>query len=363
MTSLRSEKSSGNIARGIALAVASVLLVSTFLLFDSHPSRDWEAKKVSIPKGSSLREITSIFTKEKALPHPAAFRGFALLTGTGRRLQHGEYTFPNPPSAYGAWKKLIEGDVVKYPVIVRPGANLFDVAALLGAYMLADPGKFLEAATSESLLARLGIPGESAEGYLVPDTYNLVKNLPSEEILGIMTRPFRKKFTPEMERKAAAAGFSVHEIVTIASIIEKETGVPREKPLVSSVIRKRLALGMPLQMDPTVIYGVKRFDGTVTRKDLQAPGPYNTYMNRGLPPGPIANPGASSIAAALQPANAEFLYFVSNNDGTHTFSRTLPEHARAVENLRRARKEGAESGPPPAETAPATPPPLPSGPS
>jgi UPF0755 protein len=132
---------------------------------------------------------------------------------------------------------------------------------------------------------------------------------------------------------------SLHQVVTIASIIEKETGVEEEKPIVSAVIRKRLAIGMPLQMDPTVIYGAKRFDGTVTRKDLRMEGPYNTYLNRGLPPGPICNPGLASLAAALNPSNTEYLYFVSKNDGSHTFSRTLPEHLRAVEQFRRAVRE------------------------
>ncbi len=347
----RIKKRPGGILRGAALGALAAMLASTFLLFDSHSSRDWKGMKVSIPKGSSLAEITTIFAGEKALPHPLAFRGFALLTGTGRHLQYGEYTFPSPPSAYRAWRKLVTGDVVKYPVVVRPGSNLYDVAAMLGAYSLVEPQAFLEAAASRPLLERLGIPAESAEGYLVPDTYNLVKALSPGEILEIMVRPFRARFTPEMERKAAQEGYSVHEVVTIASIIEKETGIPEEKPLVSAVIRKRLALGMPLQMDPTVIYGVKRFDGTVTRKDLQAPGPYNSYRNLGLPPGPIANPGHSSIMAALEPAKADYLYFVSNNDGSHTFSRTLPEHARAVENLRRFRRQEA------------TLPPRPSGPS
>jgi UPF0755 protein len=364
-------KRHGRVARGIALAAVSVLLVSTFLLFDSFPSRDWKGKTVSIPRGSSLDDISSIFSEEKALPHPAAFKGIVLLTGTGRKLHYGEYTFPTPPSAYAAWRKLVAGDVVKYPVIVRPGANLFDVAAILGAYSLADPEEFLEAATSRPLLARLGIIADSAEGYLVPDTYNLVKNMPPAKILEIMVKPFREKFTPRMEQKAAMAGLSVHEVVTIASIIEKETGVPAEKPLVSSVIRKRLALGMPLQMDPTVIYGVKRFDGTVTKRDLQTPGPYNTYLNRGLPPGPISNPGDDAIAAALSPAKTNYLYFVSNNDGTHTFSRTLAEHARAVENRRRLQKEEPERRLLPADAAagspeavpPPTPPLPPSGPS
>jgi len=363
MTGSGTEGRAGSVARGIALTAAFVVLVLTYLLFDSFSARNWQEKQVTIPRGSSLADITSIFAREKLLPRPLAFRGLVLLTGTGRRLQSGEYTFPVPPSAYGVWRKLIGGDVVKYPVVVRPGANLFDVAALLGAYRLADPDEFLEAATSRATLSRLGIDADSAEGYIVPDTYNLVKDLEPEEILAIMVRPFRTRFTPEMAKEAAAAGFTVHEILTIASIIERETRVHSEKPLVSSVIRKRLALGMPLQMDPTVIYGAKRFDGTVTRKDLRLPGPYNTYLNRGLPPGPIANPGISSIQAALHPADSDYLYFVSNNDGTHTFSRTLAEHLRAVENLRRLRRKAQKGGTSSSGKVPPTPRPPPSGPS
>lgn len=329
----------GDVARSVALAAASIAIVVAFLAFDSFPSRDWQERKIAIPKGSSLADISALFAAGEVLPYPFAFRGLVLLTGTGRRLHYGEYTFPRPPSAYAAWRKLVTGDVVKYPVVVRPGANLYDVAAILGAYSLADPEEFLEAATSQAVLERLELPGESAEGYLVPDTYNLVKALTPEEILEIMVRPFRRRFTPEMERRAAEAGLSVHDVVTIASIIEKETRIASEKPIISEIIRKRLALGMPLQMDPTVIYAARRFDGTVTRKDLRRPSPYNTYLRRGLPPGPIANPGSDSLAAALEPTETEYLYFVSNNDGSHTFSRTLPEHNRAVEQFRRARRE------------------------
>jgi UPF0755 protein len=273
------------------------------------------------------------------LPHPTAFRALVLLTFTGRRLHYGEYTFPTPPSAFEVWRKVVAGDVVTYKVMVPPGANLYDVAALLSEQALAEPEAFLSAAVSRSVLERLEIAGENAEGYLAPDTYILVKPIAPEEILEIMVRRFRKTFTAEMERKARSAGLSVHQVVTIASIIEKETGIEREKPLVSAVIRRRLSVGMPLQMDPTVIYGRKRFDGKVTRKDLAAPGPYNTYLNRGLPPGPIANPGISSIDAALSPADADYLYFVSRNDGSHSFSRTLEEHVRAVEEYRRAVRE------------------------
>lgn len=322
-----------------ALAVLAAALLSAFLLFDTHPTGSWEGKLVLVPKGSQLPEVVKILREGGLLPHPLAFRALVLLTFSGRRLHYGEYAFPTPPSAFKAWRKLVRGDVIKYEVTVPPGTNLYDVAKLLEEKKLATAEAFLATATSPAVLGRLEIPGESAEGYLFPDSYIFVKPVTPEEILEFMVRQFHRKVPPDAEKQAKEAGLSLHQIVTIASIIEKETGVKEEKPLVSAVIRKRLALGMLLQMDPTVIYGVKRFDGTVTRKDLRTAGPYNTYLNRGLPPGPIANPGLAALTAALNPSKAEYLYFVSRNDGSHKFSRTLPEHNRAAEQFRRAARE------------------------
>ncbi|OIP34304.1 MAG: hypothetical protein AUK27_07760 [Deltaproteobacteria bacterium CG2_30_66_27] len=332
--------------RGVALAVlAAVLaaaLLSAFLLFDTHPAERWEGKLLLVPKGSRVPEVIGILREGGVLPHPLAFRALVLLTFTGRRLHYGEYAFPSPPSAFEAWWRLIRGDVNKYEVTVPPGANLYDIAELLEKKKLVAAEAFLAAAASPEVLRRLEIPGESAEGYLFPDSYYFVKPVTPEEVLEIMVRQFRRKVPPDTETRAREAGLSLHQVVTIASIIEKETGAEEEKPLVSGVIRRRLTLGMPLQMDPTVIYGVKRFDGTVTRKDLRTAGPYNTYLNRGLPPGPIANPGLAALAAALNPSAEEYLYFVSRNDGTHMFSRTLPEHNRAVEQSRRAARKDEE---------------------
>lgn len=325
--------------RGVVLAVLAAALLSAFLLFDTHPTGSWEGKLVLVPKGSPLPEVVGTLRKGGVLPHPLAFRALVLLTFSGRRLHYGEYAFPTPPSAFDAWRRLVRGDVVKYAVTVLPGANLYDVAKLLEEKKLATAEAFLVTAASPAVLQRLEIPGESAEGYLFPDSYIFVKPVTPEEILEFMVRQFHRKVPPDAEKRAKEAGLSLHQVVTIASIIEKETGVEEEKPIVSAVIRRRLALDMPLQMDPTVIYGVKRFDGTVTRKDLRTVGPYNTYLNQGLPPGPIANPGLAALAAALNPSEDEYLYFVSRNDGSHKFSRTLPEHNRAVEQFRHAARE------------------------
>jgi UPF0755 protein len=327
------------IGRGVALGVLAVAILSVFFLFDTYPTGSWEGKLVLVPKGIRLPRVVGILREGGVLPHPMAFRALVLLTDSGRRLHYGEYAFPTPPSAFEVWRRLTRGDVIKYEVTVPPGTNLYDVAKLLEGKKLATAEAFLATAASPAVLRRLEIPGESAEGYLFPDRYLFVKPVTPEEILEVMVRQFRRKVPPDVEKRAEEAGLSLHQVVTIASIIEKETGVEEEKPIVSAVIQRRLALGMPLQMDPTVIYGVKRFDGTVTRKDLQTVGPYNTYMNRGLPPGPIANPGLASLGAALNPSKTEYLYFVSKKDGSHTFSRTLPEHNRAVEQYRRAARE------------------------
>ncbi len=327
--------------RGVVLAalLAAALLSAFFLFFDTYPDGNWEGKLVLVPKGSRLPEVAAILREGGILPHPLEFRALVLLTFSGRRLHYGEYAFPTPPSAFEAWRRLVRGDVIKYEVTVPPGANIYDVAKMLQEKRLVTEEAFLDAAASPDVVRRLGIPGESVEGYLFPDKYTFVKPVTPEEIIEFMVRQFRRKVPPDAEKRAREEGLSMHQVVTIASIIEKETGVEEERPIVSAVIRRRLALGMPLQMDPTVIYGVKRFDGTVTRKDLRTAGPYNTYLNRGLPPGPIANPGLASLAAALNPSKTEYLYFVSKNDGSHTFSRTLSEHNRAVERFRRAARE------------------------
>jgi UPF0755 protein len=330
---------SRRIVRGVALVALAAALLSAFLLFDTPPTGNWEGKLVLVPKGSPLPEVVGVLREGGVLLHPTAFRALVLATFSGRKLHYGEYAFPTPPSAFEAWRRLVRGDVIKYDVTVPPGANLYDIGELLEKKKLIKAEAFLAAATSPDVLRRLEIPGESAEGYLFPDSYIFVKPVTPEEILEIMARQFRRKIPPDAEKRAKEAGLSLHQIVTIASIIEKETRLEEEKPIVSSVIRRRLALDMPLQMDPTVIYAVKRFDGTVTRKDLRTAGPYNTYLKRGLPPGPIANPGFAALDAALNPSKDEYLYFVSKNDGSHTFSRTLAEHNRAVEQFRRAVRE------------------------
>jgi UPF0755 protein len=329
------------LARRGAFLLAAFAAVVALQLVSKPSGEGWTTRVVVIPKGSNSAAAVRLLSGGGVLRHPFAFRLLVLATRSGRKLHFGEYTFATPHSPLDVWRKLVDGDVTRYSVTVPPGANLYDIAKLLADRGLATEEAFLDAARDPALLAGLDIDAPSAEGYLFPETYQLVKEQTPGEILGIMAREFRKHFTPEMAAQARKQGYTVTQVLTIASIIEKETAAAQEKPLVSAIIRKRLAIGMPLQMDPTVIYGHRLFGKEITRKALKTESPYNTYTTPGLPPGPIANPGAEAIEAALKPAGADYLYFVARADGTHAFSKTLEEHNRAVARYRaleRARK-------------------------
>jgi UPF0755 protein len=208
---------------------------------------------------------------------------------------------------------------------------------------IADGQKFLAEAASPSLLASLGLQGKGLEGYLFPSTYHFTPATPEREIVIAMAEQFRKVSQPLLAERGSAMSLTAHELLTLASIIEKETGVEAERPLVAAVFHNRLKRQMPLQSDPTVIYGVKDFNGNLTKKDLQEATPYNTYRIAALPPGPICNPSLASIKAALHPADVPYLYFVSKNDGTHLFSETIEAHNRAVKTFQPVRPSGSTS--------------------
>jgi UPF0755 protein len=207
------------------------------------------------------------------------------------------------------------------------------MAEIFGRSALGSAEDFEAAANDTSLVAELDPQAPSLEGYLFPDTYALARNTGASGTVRAMVARFTTAFDPELRATAQETGLTLREIVTLASLVEKETAAPEERPIVAAVYRNRLRIGMPLQADPTVIYAMilaGRWNGNLTRQDLQMDSPYNTYRYRGLPPGPIASPGRASIAATLEPATVPYLYFVSRNDGTHVFASTLAEHNRNV---------------------------------
>jgi len=223
-------------------------------------------------------------------------------------------------------RRLEQGRGLVHQVTIPEGLAARQIAQLLAERGLVDQDRFLSLLRDRALLEGHGVEGDSLEGYLFPDTYRLVKGQAEDTIIQRMVRRFHEVFGPDEQARGARLGMSVRDVVTMASLIEREAKVPRERPLISAVFHNRLRVRMPLQSDPTVLYALSRFSGRLTKANLQAPSPYNTYVNHGLPPGPIANPGRASITAALYPAATRYLYFVSKNDGTHAFSKTLREH-------------------------------------
>jgi UPF0755 protein len=290
---------------------------------------------VFVPKGMRLQAIAQRLFSAGMITNVRFFVWWTRITGADRRIKSGEYAFSTPLSPQALLQVLAAGEGLRHTVTTTEGMTFKQISALLAARGLGAEESFLCLNHDPTFLAAHGLPPQGVEGYLYPDTYRFSWLDSPEEILGRMVNRFYAAFTPAMYRRAAALDLSVQQVMTLASIIEKETGTPAERPLVSAVFYNRLRKGMPLQSDPTVIYGIEHFNGNLTRQHLLTPSPYNTYLFRGLPPGPIASPGLEAIRAALHPAERDYLYFVAKGDGTHVFSSNLDSHNRAVQRFQR----------------------------
>ena len=295
----------------------------------------------TVEKGANVRTVARDLVGEglmaKSWPFVLGYRFFY----SEETIKAGEYAFSPPFSAKDILTKILEGEVNLYPVTIIEGLTRREIAAHLNAAVFLENEDFLEASSNREMIADLDPLAENLEGYLFPETYHFPQNTPSDVIVREMVAHFKKVFTPEWKRQASKLGLSIRETVILASLIEKETSVNEEKPVVSGVFHNRLRIGMKLDCDPTIIYGLKeegRFDGNLRKRDLSWDSPYNTYVHSGLPPGPIANPGKDSIQAALYPAEVDFLYFVSKNDGSHQFSATYSEHLKAVNFYQKNRR-------------------------
>ena len=286
--------------------------------------------EVRVEPGDSLSAVVRKLHERRVITNEKLFSLWARMTGAEKKIQWGLYRFDAPLSPRDVLDRMVLGKGVFQTLTVPEGLTVNEIGALLAQLQIGDKDKFLAAASDPELLASYGLQDKGFEGYLFPSTYHFTPATPERDILIAMAEQFRKVSQPLLDQRDQTEPLTPHEIITMASIIEKETGVEAERPLVSAVFHNRLKLQMPLQSDPTVIYGVKDFDGNLTRKHLQEATPYNTYRIPALPPGPICNPSVSSIKAALHPAEVPFLYFVSKNDGTHLFSEKLEEHNRAV---------------------------------
>ena len=301
-----------------------------------RPFKGYDAAEqfVEIPQGAGSIAIAKRLADAGVVRDVTSFRLVLWLTGEGRRLQAGEYRFDHPMSARQVADKMARGDVYVRPITFPEGLTARQMAALYESKGFGPAAEFTEAAKNAALVSAVDPDAKDLEGYLFPDTYKLPRRATAEQLVARMVAGFMKAMTPALIDKAEARGLTIRQLVTLASVVEKETGNTEERPLVAAVYANRLKIGMPLQCDPTVIYALERagrYNGNLTRENLQYDSPYNTYRYPGLPPGPIASPGRASLEAAASPANAPYLYFVSKNDGSHAFASTLDEHNRNVQ--------------------------------
>jgi UPF0755 protein len=298
-----------------------------------YKAYDGTEQFVVIPPGSSQTAMARRLKEAGVVRSETTFRAAVWMRGAGRRLQAGEYRFDRPMSAAEVVDKIRRGDVFVQTVTFREGLTIRQMSELYESRGLGQAADFAEAARNAALIEPLDPQARDLEGYLFPDTYSLPRGTTAAQLVERMVASFQKAMTVELREQAAARGFSVRQLVTLASLVEKETARPDERPIVSAVYHNRLEIKMALYCDPTVIFALERagrYTGNLTREDLQFDSPYNTYRYAGLPPGPIAAPGRASLEAAANPAAVSYLYFVSRNDGSHVFANTLEEHNRNV---------------------------------
>ena len=291
---------------------------------------------VDIPAGSGPPAIGRLLANAGVVHDTMTWRLALAQTDAATRLKAGEYRFTEAATPEQVIARLARGDVYLRSITFREGLTIRQMAELYERTGLGVAADFVEASRQADLIRDLDPTARDLEGYLFPDTYALPRRASAADLAAMMVARFERAWTDDLRREAAQSGLSLREVVTLASIVEKETGRGDERPLVAAVYRNRLQKRMGLQCDPTVIYALERrggFDGNLTRADLAIDSPYNTYKYAGLPPGPIAAPGQASLEAALHPAPVASLYFVSRNDGSHAFAATLDEHNRNVQKF------------------------------
>lgn len=285
---------------------------------------------ISLESGQSFNQMADQLRRHGIISSQFRFRLLAHLRGEDKLLKAGEYALTSTMTPLQVLDALVNNKVLLHRLTVPEGLTQTQIAAEIDRLELADAAAFQTLVNDPSLAAGLGHRVANLEGYLFPDTYHFPKDVTPRKIIETMVGHFNAQLSQAWRQRAEQLNMTLHQVVTLASIIEKETGDPRERPLISSVFHNRLKKKMRLESDPTVIYGIKNFDGNLTRKHLTTPSAFNTYLIAGLPPGPIANPGRAAIEAALFPAQSDFLYFVSKQDGTHIFSKTYRDHSAAV---------------------------------
>jgi UPF0755 protein len=317
---------------GSLLVLSSLLVFYLWLYYHTPAGQDTQTRLVDIPLGASLHQIATQLDQAGLIRHRWMFVLYASWLRPGPHLQAGEYALQATLSPAQIVDIMRHGRVVQHVLTIPEGLTVRDIASLIAAKGLGKRQTILDLAHDKSFIESLGLTVSSLEGYLFPDTYHVPRGISERDLLALMVRTLQANYTEEIAARGRQLGLTQHEVLTLASLIEKEAQIDAERSLIAAVYHNRLRRGMRLQCDPTVIYALgERFDGNLRKEDLRIDSPYNTYRYAGLPPGPIANPGRRSIEAAVTPAPVDYLYFVATGrNGTHQFSRTLREHNNAV---------------------------------
>jgi UPF0755 protein len=309
-----------------------------FSLLQPYQGFSQQGVFIDLPHGASSRGVARLLQQNGVIRSAVAFEIYSR-RHSRRRLQAGEYFFDHPISGHDVFWQIADGHVYQQPFTVREGQTIFDIARELEAGKFMTSAEFLSAAKNPELILEMAPHAKTLEGFLYPATYNLPRHPVATELTTEMVRKFKEEWTKIRSTSEIAQGEGLADkIVTLASLVERETPKPDERPLVAGVFENRLHKNMPLQCDPTVIYALEQigqYKGTLSLADLRIDSPYNTYTHPGLPPGPIGNPGEVSLRAAMAPAQTEYLYFVANTQGGHFFAATLEEHNRNVAKYHR----------------------------
>ncbi|HEX7795437.1 MAG TPA: endolytic transglycosylase MltG [Vicinamibacterales bacterium] len=320
----------------LALAAGAVGYYAVRRLNEPFQGYQSAEQFVEIPSGANTRTIGDALIANGIIRDETTYRLALWRSGEARRLQAGEYRFDHPMTPGDVLGKIARGEVYRVAITFPEGLTIAEMAKIFEAHGLGTAASFTAAANNPALAKSFDPAARDLEGYIFPDTYNVPRRTDATALVHLMVERFEKVLTPELRQTAAERGLNVRQLVTLASIVEKETAQPGERPEVAAVYTNRLKRGMALQCDPTVIYALERtgkYDGNIRKDDLMFDSPYNTYRYPGLPPGPIAAPGKASMEAAAHPSGDDYLYFVSRNDGSHAFARTLDEHNRNVQQF------------------------------
>ncbi len=319
--------------------LASYFLYSIFL--KSHKNPSGGEVVLIIPLGSGISQIASLLQEHGVIPDAGMFRLAAKLGGFDRGLKAGKYAFAPQNSNLDILQKLHKGLVYNETVTIPEGSTARQIAGLLQRVMQVDSTEFMRCVENSELAAQLGVPAQSLEGYLFPETYRFAWGMKPCDVARALVREFFRQLPDSAEIKAEALGYTLHEIVTLASIVEGEAMLDDERPIIAGLYYNRLRKGIRLQADPTIQYIIPDGPRRLLNKDLRIDSPYNTYRYAGLPPGPVNNPGKKSILAVLNPAKVPYIYMVARGDNSHVFSRTLKEHIKAKKEFDKIRRQVA----------------------